>query len=132
MKVIITDRGIADIVEIILNSNQPTYLGIADEILQVKLLQKIIEAYLAPQSIDLPGISYSFRKRGYIITLSPTDEMQQLSQICMLILVALNDIDLNEFAGFVSYKEVFENHLELERYFNTIRTAMTTKKIPTL
>lgn len=132
MKVILTDSGIADIVEIISISNQPTCLGIADEILQGISLQKIIEVYFAPQSIDLPGIVYSFLKRGYIIKLSPTDEEQQLSQICMLILVALNDSDLDEYAGFESYQEVFEGYLGFERYFNTIRTAMTTKKIPIL
>lgn len=122
---------LTDVVEIIHKSEQSTYLGIADEILQRQLQRRIVEVHLAPSvlSIDLPTISFPFQKRGYRIALSPLDEDTQLSQICTLILVALERIPLEEYGTINSFRELFDRSSEYEEIFNTIKKEMTDKAL---
>lgn len=134
MRDILTAKNIADIVETIRNSGQPTCIEIADEVIQSQSPCRIAEVHLAScdQSIDLPTISFPIRKRGYIAALSPTDEEKQLSQVCILILVVLERIALDEYDALNSTEELLNQCSEYEWIFNKIRSALASKELPVL
>ena len=125
---------IADITEnVIHSSSQSTCIAIIDEILQSQMQQHVVSLYFAPQAIELPIISYYYRKRGYIVALSPTDELQQISQLCILALVALTGIDsVYEYEDFLSFHELIERYPAFEKHFTAIRNAILNKNIPVL
>lgn len=125
---------IADITEnVIHSSSQITCIAIIDEILQSQIQQRIASLYFAPQAIDLPTISYCYRKRGYLIALSPTDELQQISQLCILALVALTGIDsIREYKSFKSFDELIECYPAFEKHFTAMRNAILKKNTPVL
>lgn len=121
--------GITDIVEMVKQSKEHTILRIADEILRDRWQRNIDKICLNYHCTELPVISYSSCKRRYTIKLSSENEGRQLSQISVLILVVLEEIDLNVYDELNSLEELLECSAIWREHFNNIKAAFVAKNI---